>query len=235
MVDLRRRDAALTERMDDPDCDTELLRRTYRRFDVVNRLVAGWQRTYRVHVRPRLQAAQSRGRVPRLLDVGCGAGDVTRALERWALRDGLQVAVTGVDPDAVAIGEASNAASHSGSRARFLRVRAGDIDEEFDIVVSNHVLHHINDLPAFLHETAGCCASGGLLVHSDIERSLFAYAAFSALALPLTRGNLIREDGLLSIRRSYTASELRVVVPTPWHVTTQSPSRVLLRREMPRA
>nr|WP_268921458.1 methyltransferase domain-containing protein [Microbacterium fandaimingii] len=232
MAGLRQRDDSLTERMDDPDCDPALLRRTYQRFEVVNRLVAGWRRTYVAHVRPRLRAARARGHVPRVLDVGCGAGDVTRALERWAARDGLRIEVTGVDPDAIAIDEATAAATRSGSHARFLRVRAGELGEKFDVVVSNHVLHHIDDLPTFLDETAGCCAHGGLVVHSDIERSLFAYAAFSVLALPFTAGNLIREDGLLSIRRSYTASELRVVVPVPWHVTTQSPSRVLLRSEV---
>ncbi|PFG29325.1 methyltransferase domain-containing protein [Paramicrobacterium agarici] len=227
MVELDRRDSALRERMDDPDCDPARLRRTYRRFDIVNRLVAGWRHTYIERLRPRLAASSN----ARLLDVGCGAGDVTRAIERWARRDGLSLEVTGVDPDPVAIKSAEDAAGRHRSHARFLRTRAADLDEQFDVVISNHVLHHIADLPGFLDETLGCCARDGLVVHSDIERSRFAYLGFSALAAPLTPGTFIREDGLLSIRRSYTAPELRAASPEGWLVDSQAPSRLLLHRE----
>ena len=42
-VDLRRRDTTVLELMDDPACDEQALRRTYARFGLVNRLVAGWR------------------------------------------------------------------------------------------------------------------------------------------------------------------------------------------------
>ena len=44
--DLRHRDTELTELMDDPACDEAALRRTYARFRVVNRLIAGWRATF---------------------------------------------------------------------------------------------------------------------------------------------------------------------------------------------
>ncbi|THE10732.1 methyltransferase, partial [Kocuria rosea] len=94
--DLSRRDAELRELMDDPCCDLVALRRTYARFDVVNSLVAGWAATYRRRIRPLAVP----GRPLTLLDVGAGGGDVARALARWAQRDGIDLRVTGIDPDA---------------------------------------------------------------------------------------------------------------------------------------
>lgn len=233
MVNLRHRNASLHERMDDPNADPERLRRTYARFVLINRLFAGWRRTYATRIHP--FAAARGGRSIRILDVGCGGGDITRALERWARRDGLAVEVTGVDPDPVAIAEARTSARREGSTVRFVQGLAGVLGTTYDIVVSNHVMHHIDDLPGFLDETTGCCVPGGLVLHSDIERSHFAYVSFSVLSLPLTPGTFIREDGLLSIRRSYNAPELQITLPEPWHVTRQAPCRLLVHSVMPDA
>src|SRR5690606_26301209 len=92
---LRVREPHLVELMDDPACDEAALRRTYAGFRVLNPIVAGWRRTYRRLIRPLLSATEERT----LLDVGCGGGDVTRALARWAARDGMRLRVTGIDPD----------------------------------------------------------------------------------------------------------------------------------------
>ncbi|RIJ51954.1 methyltransferase, partial [Clavibacter lycopersici] len=94
-MDLSRRDTGLTELMDDPDCDPAALDRTYARFPVVNRVVAGWRGVYRSRIRPLLSA----DRETTLLDIGSGGGDVPLSLARWARRDGLRLSVTGIDPD----------------------------------------------------------------------------------------------------------------------------------------
>src|SRR5690606_25234657 len=96
MHDLSTRATHLAELMDDPDCDRRALDRTYRRFTYVNAVVAGWRATYRDVIRPLLSTSEPRT----LLDVGCGGGDVSRALARGARRDGLLLEDTGVEPDA---------------------------------------------------------------------------------------------------------------------------------------
>src|SRR5690606_12688552 len=87
MHDLRRRATHLAEFMDDPDCDRRMLDRTYRRFTYVNAVVSGWRATYRDVIRPLLSPTEPRT----LLDVGCGGGDLSRALARWARRDGVRL------------------------------------------------------------------------------------------------------------------------------------------------
>ena len=133
------RDQEATEEMDDPGCDPHRLARTYSAFRIVNALVAGWRTTYVRDLRPRL-----RGRgANTLLDIGCGGGDITRALARWARRDGLTLRATGIDPDPRAHAWASRQPDVDG--VDFRRVRSEDLVAEgarFDLVVSNHLLHH---------------------------------------------------------------------------------------------
>ncbi|MGA7206153.1 MAG: methyltransferase, partial [Specibacter sp.] len=71
--------------MDKPDCDPAKLERTYAQFPLINAAVSGWRGTYVSSIRPLLSATVE----TRLLDIGCGGGDVARALARWAVLDGM--------------------------------------------------------------------------------------------------------------------------------------------------
>ncbi|GAB14140.1 putative methyltransferase [Arthrobacter globiformis NBRC 12137] len=89
------RDTDAVEDMDRPDCDPDRLRRTYQQFALVNRVVSGWHRLYRTRVRPQVAGMGA----ATVLDVGCGGGDLAVMLARWASKDGIQLHVTGIDPD----------------------------------------------------------------------------------------------------------------------------------------
>lgn len=230
MIFLDRRDLGLTELMDDPACDPEALRRTYAQFRVVNRLVAGWGRVYRRQIRPLLTP----DRPTTVLDLGCGGGDVARQLAGWAARDGLSLVITAIDPDERAYAFATSRPTTPG--VSFRRAGSADLVAEgasFDLVVSNHVLHHLG--PA---ELAGVLADSERLVrrrviHSDIERGRFAFVGYGVLARPFGRRSFISTDGLRSIRRSYRAGELRAAVPAGWRVQRQFPARLLLVADGP--
>lgn len=224
MSTLARRDTALTELMDDPDCDPRALAATYRRFDVVNRLVSAWGHVYRTRVRPELRAL---GRPARVLDLGCGGGDVVVRLAALAARDGLEVEWVGADPDPRAV-EAARERQRSG--VRFVAQGSDDLlsaGERFDLVISNHVLHHLDadGLRRFADDSLAL--SRGRVLHADIARGRLAYALYAAGIAPLAAGTFLRVDGLRSIRRSYRAPELAAALGAPWQVETPAPFRVL--------
>jgi 2-polyprenyl-3-methyl-5-hydroxy-6-metoxy-1,4-benzoquinol methylase len=228
-VDLSTRDEGLRELMDDPDCDLAGLRHTYAQFRVVNRLVAGWGRVYRRRIRPLLAA----DRASTLLDIGSGGGDLARALSRWASRDGFDLAVTAIDPDGRAHAYAT--AQDAVAGVTFRRAGSADLVAEgaqFDVVVSNHLLHHLDAVE--LHQLLADSdrLARRLVVHNDIARSRLAYAAYRVVSRPFGRRSFIHIDGLRSIRRSYRVAELAEAVAEPWRVAGQFPARVLLLRDV---
>lgn len=222
---LKYRDRHATERMDDPNCDLAKLHRTYTQFQLINRVVAGWQHTYRRQLRPVLR----HDRTNTLLDIGAGGADVTRAIAQWARRDGFSMRITAADPDDRAYAWAKQ--HDPDGDIEFRQALSSELVAQghtYDLVISNHLLHHLNDaeLQGLLHDSAQLASTRA--VHSDIRRSPAAYALFSVGTLPFFPGSYIREDGLISIRRSYTQPELRAAVPTQWEVLPQHPWRNLL-------
>lgn len=231
--DLSRRAIDVRERMDDPHADPRALERTYALFPLVNAVVSGWRGLHRREIRPRAR----RGPI-RILDVGSGGGDQCRAIAARVRREGLAAVVTALDPDSRATAWASAHDDGAGVQYRCGTtrdlVREGDA---YDVVLSNHLLHHLStdEVQDLLNDSRHLIRGGGVALHHDIARSRAAYALFAAATRPLEggvlSGSFIREDGLLSIRRSYTAAELRAVVPPGWHVRRRLPARLELRTE----
>lgn len=229
--DLTARAVGARELMDEPDADLTMLDRTYALFPLVNAVVSGWRGVYRRDIRP-----LARRRSLRVLDIGAGGGDVTRMIARRLHRDGCDAQVTGLDVDPRAVRWASAQDGPPGLRWRCAStsdlVAEGEV---FDLVISNHVLHHLAPglLSEVLSDSLRLRAPGGTVLHSDIARSRTAYALFAASTLPLARtvlaGSFIRPDGLTSIRRSFTADELAAVAGDGWRVEQRMPSRLLLR------
>lgn len=228
----------INEVMDSPDCDAGRLRNTYLYFRYVNAVLSGWRLTYLRDIRPTL----SPDRLSTLLDIGTGGGDVARSLSRWAKRDRLRLSITAIDPDARA--HEFTASQPTMPDLTFRTELSSDLvarGERFDFVISNHVLHHLTavELGALMVDSERLCLQQ--VLHSDIERSRWGYVGFGLGTWPLFRDSFIREDGLTSIRRSYTATELRAGLQdlkdaglaSGWDVTRELPSRLMLRWRHP--
>lgn len=242
------RNPGLVEWMDRPDCDPVTLRNTYRYFPVINRFISRWHTVYRHHIRPLLR----HNRRNSLLDVGSGGGDITKCIHKWAAHDGFVLDVSGIDPDPRAHefvlgrntgvqrretdGREGNFVRDSSDRQEsgrlhFLQADTGALRHEgrtFDFVICNHVLHHLSDhdLLGFLEDLDAL--SDRRVVCSDIERSAIGFGLFSLATWPLFPNSFIRADGLISIRKSYRAEELRDAVPHKWQIVRQFPFRLLL-------
>lgn len=223
---LPERETQLTELMDSPDCDPVRLRRTLQRFALVNRLVSRWSAIYDTHLRPVFHGHQSDNPV-RLLDIGTGGGDVLRHIVSLARRDGFETQAVGIDPDPRAISFASRTqVAMPGVTYRLATSRElMKTGERFDIVISNHLLHHLTDLNAVIADSTALATH--LCVHSDIARSRLAYLAFALGVTSVSPGSFLRTDGLRSIRRSYTPAELLAQLPDGWCVDRVGTFRLL--------
>ncbi|HXH35418.1 MAG TPA: class I SAM-dependent methyltransferase [Plantibacter sp.] len=227
LPDLTTRATDLSELMDDPDCDPALLAATYARFGGVNRLVSGWRGIYRSRIRPMLDPVQP----TTILDIGFGGGDVPLAIARWAQSDGLSVRITAIDPDERSLAFVRRATSDG--QVTFRRAHSSELvagGERFDVVLSNHVLHHLDaqTLASLLADSTAL--AGSQVLHNDLERSALAYAAYGVATWPGRRSSFLHIDGLRSIRRSYRSDELQALTPPGWTVERRFPMRLLLSR-----
>jgi len=210
---LRYRRDDLSELMDSADCDPELLENTYRQFGAINRLFSGWRGVYKNRIRPLLRA----GRI-RVLDIGCGGGDLAVQLSLWARSDQLDIHITAADPNPGAFRYLSSRELPGNvvPRKAYSRDLLAD-GEKYDIVLSNHVLHHLSvkELRSFLIETSELASF--LVLHNDIRRDDLAFAGFLPVGLFFRRSFIFR-DGLTSIRRSWRPDELIPLLPDGWYI-----------------
>ncbi len=220
---LRRREPNLLEKMEDPNCDEAKLFNTYRQFVYINRAIAGWRRVYKKWLRPRFLGGRSS-----LLDIGCGGGDLVSMISKWAQADGLQLSITAIEPDSRAIKYLHTRTLPE--NISFRQTVSSNLVAEgrnFDVVISNHLIHHLSDgeMNGLLDDST--ILASKLVLHNDIRRDDFAYIGFAPTKL-MFRNSFITEDGLTSIRRSYLPTELRQVIPPGWRVIPMALFRNLL-------
>jgi len=160
-------------------------------------------------------ARATRGRAGfRLLDVGFGHGDMLRTIAGWAGNHGLAAELVGVDlnPNSAPAARAATPADMA------IDYRTGDYaafaGEGWDFVVSSLVTHHMSDgeIHAFLRFMEAEAAVGWLI--NDLHRHRFAYAGFPLLARIMRWHRIVREDGTLSIARSFRTEDWRALIAT---------------------
>ena len=191
------------EQMDAPDLDPAVYAKVLHDLARVNR----WTFTARPVLAYMKRAAGDLRRF-RLLDVGFGDGDILRAIARWARRRGIAADLVGVDLNANSVAAALEATPADLA----IDYRGGDyLDQQgpFDFVISSQVTHHMTDaqLLTFLRYMESEARRGWLIC--DLHRHGFAYHGFPLLARLLLVHRIVREDGQLSIARSFRPDEWR--------------------------
>jgi 2-polyprenyl-3-methyl-5-hydroxy-6-metoxy-1,4-benzoquinol methylase len=191
------------EQMDAPDLDPAIYAKVLHDLARVNR----W--TFTAHpVLTFMKRAAGGLRHFRLMDVGFGDGDVLRAIARWAKKRGIDADLVGVDLNANSVAAAREATPPDLA----IDYRAGDYLDQpgpFDFIISSQVTHHMTDdqLMTFLRYMEKEARRGWLIC--DLHRHGFAYWGFPLLARLLFVHRIVREDGRLSIARSFRPAEWR--------------------------
>lgn len=145
-----------------------------------------------------------------VVDVGAGSGELLRVVAAWARKSGRKTRLAGVELNqrsARAIAEQSRDFPEI-SAVRGDAFRLPFADNQFDYAFCSLFTHHFKnpDVVAILRELGRVAARGLFVV--DLHRHPVAYYFYTTVGQLFLHNRLIREDGALSILRSFKPGEL---------------------------
>ena len=145
-----------------------------------------------------------------VLDVGAGSGELLQVVAECARTSGRNAQLTGVELNArsaKAIGE------RAGKFPEITPVRANAfqlpfVDNQFDYALCSLFTHHFKnaEVVGILRELSRVSTRGIFVI--DLHRHPVAYFFYTTIGRLFLHNRLIREDGALSILRSFTPDEL---------------------------
>lgn len=146
-----------------------------------------------------------------VLDVGAGSGELLRVAAKWAGDANRKSFLVGLE-----LNERSAHAilEESLDYPEISSVRANGLalpfpDKSFDYAIQSLTLHHFDDEAAvkLLREMARVAARGIFVI--DLHRNPVAYFFYTTIGRLFLHNRLIREDGALSILRSFKPDEMK--------------------------
>lgn len=141
-----------------------------------------------------------------VLDVGTGLADIPAAIAARARRNGASVTTIGLDEAVDLLRQGSGRVQHPiCGTVRSLPFRDGSVD----IVLCSQLLHHFPDeeIGAVIAELNRVARHH--VVIADLRRSWLAASGFWLASFPLGFHPITRHDGVVSVFRGFTATELR--------------------------
>lgn len=146
-----------------------------------------------------------------MLDVGAGSGELLRVAARWARESKRDAKLIGLELNArsaaAMLEESKMFAEIAALRGDALRLPFAD--DCFDYALCSLFTHHFKDeqIILILRELARVARRRIFVI--DLHRHPLAYLFYTTAGKLVLRNRLIREDGALSILRSFRPDELR--------------------------
>lgn len=210
--DVVRTDA--TEHIDDPSFPPEAKLRLVRRLHDLNVRIFAYQRFLRALLPVIRESATASQRVPRVLELASGSGELAFALEKESQARGLDLELTGSDYQPAYVDSANDASRQRGSRVVFRRIDAFEMDEiesdAFDVVLVAQSLHHFSagGLARMLIESRRVARYA--FVGIDVRRSLSLFPFGLGVATLMDVPGFVH-DSVLTMRKLYSEPELAFV------------------------
>ena len=145
-----------------------------------------------------------------ILDVGAGSGELLRVTADWAHRSNRSAHLVGLELNPMS---AKAIAEESPQFESITAVRADAFhlpfkDQQFDYTINSLFMHHFTEtqVVALLREMVRVARRAIYVI--DLHRHPIAYYFYTTIGRLMLHNRLLREDGALSIRRSFKPHEL---------------------------
>lgn len=145
-----------------------------------------------------------------IADLGCGGGDLLRAVHAWAKAKQLSVELIGIDANPYMVRYAiENSRTFSKIQFKTANVLSDEFKTmRFDIVCLSTFCHHLSDTDLIrLLKQLETQTSTAIIVN-DLHRHWIAYLSIKWISRLLNFSYLARHDGPLSVLRAFRKREL---------------------------
>jgi len=195
------------EIMDDLDMSGELLRDSLDQLARINKWLGGNKIT--IDGLKTILKKQHKDNTIRIVDLGCGNGDMLRKVAEFGRENGYEFQLIGIDANQATIDYAVELSADFPE----LSFKKGDVlsqdfeTQTYDIALCTLFLHHFEDEVAlnFIQTLLKNTKIG--VVINDLHRHWMAYSLFKLLTLVLMN-KMTREDGLTSILKAFKREDL---------------------------
>lgn len=190
------------EIMDDLDMSGDILIDSLDKIATINQWLGGNKLT--VSGILKLLRDTPKDRPISVVDLGCGNGDMLRALAKVGEKLGYKFDLLGIDANQATIDYAIEL-STAFDNIRYIKMDVltdefADID--YDVALCTLFLHHFEDDVAFdFVKALESKAKIGVIIN-DLHRHPLAYYLFRLITLPVNN-YMMKQDGMLSIRKGW--------------------------------
>ncbi len=148
-----------------------------------------------------------------IVDIGCGAGDNLRAIDRWCSKNSRKIKLTGIDANEHILDYAKSQKSNGGITYK----QADILDHKFeletcDILISSHFIYRFKDAELVDFVNKASKKVNNSIIFSELQRHFLPYLMFSIFGRLLFFNTMVLQDGLKAIKNSFQKKELSIIL-----------------------
>lgn len=188
----------------------EMLRKTLDKIAAINKRLGGNKATINgIHS---LLKKESKDTIISIIDLGCGSGDMLRAVADYGRKNNFIFKLTGIDANEYTVNYARKL-SENYPEISYIKMDVfsdGFSGIAFDIAITTLFLHHFTaqQIERLLIPLVNRVRIG--VVVNDLHRSRIAYYLFKAISF-FINNPMVRNDGAVSVLRGFKKNELTAI------------------------
>ena len=193
--------------MDDLQHEGDIIDKTLRELEIINRLLGGNQVT--INGINKLLTSKP-NRTITIADLGCGGGDILKLVARWGRKKNIRLEMTGIDANRNIVAYAEkNTIAYPEIKYEAVNIFSEEFrKQQFDIVLATLFTHHFtNEELIDLFKSLAKQARIGIVIN-DLHRHWFAFHSIKWLTYFFSKSYMVKADGPLSVLRAFHKDEL---------------------------
>lgn len=199
------------EIMDDLQLDDAELNHNLIELDMYNRLLGGKNvlvNALNIIYRKNLKYINTNKIT--IADLGCGSGDLLKAIAEWAQENKIQVELIGFDANANIIEYASSqSTSYQNITYKTIDIFSNEFAQlSFDVITINSVTHHFSDAALVKLLKQLTKQTRLAIIINDLQRHWFSYFFIKMITSLFPFSYLAKHDAPLSVLRAFKKQEL---------------------------